>query len=329
MQYYIKNAVLGACYDWYISFENNLTEIEDYYYLYCSKYDFTDSIIPDYSSSFTTNEDFDLIIEGDKVNSYLHVEQLPMFPGGDKARIKFLNENINYPEYARRKGIGGRVFVAFMVEKDGSLTNIEIVRRIGGGCDEEVVRVLNKMPNWKPARQFGEPVRVHFIMPILFRLNNGAPEINDPEFFAGYQLMSKEKYRNAIKYFDKSINNKADQYTDAYANRGICYYHLGEIEQALSDMDTATNLKANISPERAGNAYYNIALEFLKQKKYQQASDIFMKSINLNPSDGEAYYNMAVSHHFLGQSEKACEGWGKAQMLGVGEATSLIKKFCK
>ena len=167
-------------------------------------------------------------------------------------------------------------------------------------------------------------------MPILFRLNNGGiPEINDPEFFEGYQLMSKQKYRNAIKYFDKSINKKADQYIDAYANRGICYYHLGNIIQALSDLDTAISLNANISYERAGNAYYNIALEFLKQKNYPRAIEILTKAINLNPFDGEAYYNMAVSYHFLRQSEKACEEWEKALNLGIGSATEFIEKYCK
>ncbi len=99
------------------------------------------------------------------------VEDQPEFPGGETARQQFLSDNLRYPQMAREAGIQGTVFVTFVVEIDGSVTDVRIVRGIGGGCDEEAMRVVRMMPNWQPGRQRGQPVRVQFVMPIRFRLN--------------------------------------------------------------------------------------------------------------------------------------------------------------
>lgn len=99
------------------------------------------------------------------------VEDQPQFPGGEEARQRFLEENLRYPQMAREAGIQGTVFVTFVVETDGSVTDVQILRGIGGGCDQEAVRVVEMMPRWEPGRQRGQPVRVQFNMPIRFRLN--------------------------------------------------------------------------------------------------------------------------------------------------------------
>ncbi len=99
------------------------------------------------------------------------VEDQPEFPGGEAARQRFLEENLRYPQMAREAGIQGTVFVTFVVETDGSVTDVRILRGIGGGCDEEAIRVVSMMPRWEPGRQRGQPVRVQFNMPIRFRLN--------------------------------------------------------------------------------------------------------------------------------------------------------------
>ncbi|MEZ5195845.1 MAG: energy transducer TonB [Bacteroidales bacterium] len=104
---------------------------------------------------------------------YTEVEKMPEYPGGDDARIKFLVENIKYPAEARKNGVRGTVFVAFIVEKDGEISNVKALKGIGGGCDEEAVRVISMMPNWKPGMQKGKPVRVQFNMPIKFNLDHG------------------------------------------------------------------------------------------------------------------------------------------------------------
>lgn len=86
---------------------------------------------------------------------------------------KLTTSNIRYPAQARRLGIEGRVFVQFVVAKDGSLQNIEVIKGIGSGCDEEAIRVLGISPNWKPAKQRGKPVKQRIVLPIFFKMHKG------------------------------------------------------------------------------------------------------------------------------------------------------------
>ena len=109
--------------------------------------------------------------EAEELQIFTVVESMPTFQGGDAARIKYLNSNIKYPTIARESGIQGRVFVTFVVETDGRVTDVKILRGIGGGCDEEALRVIKNMPKWHPGKQRGKSVRVQFNMPILFKLN--------------------------------------------------------------------------------------------------------------------------------------------------------------
>lgn len=104
---------------------------------------------------------------------YADVDKVPNFPGGEKARLKFLRENIDYPVVAREKGIQGTVYASFVVERDGSVSSIVIIKGIGGGCDEEVVRVMESMPKWTPGEKNGKTVRTRFMMPMNFALGGG------------------------------------------------------------------------------------------------------------------------------------------------------------
>lgn len=98
------------------------------------------------------------------------VEQQPEFPGGLDALRTFLGKNLNYPRMAASSGVSGRVYVSFVVNTDGSLTDIQILKGIGFGCDEEAIRVMQKMPRWKPGKQSGRAVRVKYNLPISFTL---------------------------------------------------------------------------------------------------------------------------------------------------------------
>ena len=98
------------------------------------------------------------------------VESTPEFPGGPAKMMEYIAKNIKYPAMARESGIQGRVFVNFVVEPDGSVSNVKVLRGIGGGCDEEAVRVVESMPKWTPGRQRGKAVRVSFNLPVRFTL---------------------------------------------------------------------------------------------------------------------------------------------------------------
>lgn len=98
------------------------------------------------------------------------VESMPEFPGGEAAMMSFIAKNIKYPGFARESGIQGRVFVNFVVEPSGLVSNVKILRGIGGGCDEEAIRVVQSMPKWTPGKQRGKAVRVSFNLPVRFTL---------------------------------------------------------------------------------------------------------------------------------------------------------------
>ena len=100
------------------------------------------------------------------------VEQKPVFPGGQKALMEFLKSNLVYPKAARDSSIQGRVIVKFTVEKDGSITDVEVVRGVHPALDEEAVRVVSMMPKWKPGTQMGDTVRTKFTLPVLFRFSD-------------------------------------------------------------------------------------------------------------------------------------------------------------
>ena len=98
------------------------------------------------------------------------VEEMPSFPGGEAKLMEYVAKNIKYPQIARETGIQGRVFVGFVVEPDGSISNVKLLRGIGGGCDEEAMRVIKSLPKWKPGKQRGKAVRVSYQIPVFFKL---------------------------------------------------------------------------------------------------------------------------------------------------------------
>lgn len=106
-----------------------------------------------------------------KLKVFTVIESMPKFPEEIENMFKFLAENMKYPETARNNGIQGRVFINFIVEPDGSITNAKVLKGIGGGCDEEALRVVNMMPKWKPGTQHGKPVRVSYNLPVKFTLD--------------------------------------------------------------------------------------------------------------------------------------------------------------
>lgn len=101
---------------------------------------------------------------------YVMVEEMPEFPGGDKAFREFVNNNLRYPQEAIEAGIEGSVFITFTVETDGSISDIKSLRGIGGGCDEEAIRIIEAMPKWIPGKNKGRPVKVQCTIPIEFSM---------------------------------------------------------------------------------------------------------------------------------------------------------------
>jgi len=108
--------------------------------------------------------------ETDETELATTIDVFPRFPGGDEARLYYLRQHIRYPEKALKNKIQGVVVVVFIIETDGSLSNIDVSNRIGGGCEEEAIRVTREMPKWESGKRNGRNVRVMVRMPIVFRI---------------------------------------------------------------------------------------------------------------------------------------------------------------
>jgi len=120
--------------------------------------------------AFISETGTDIPKEDTDVHSISSIEAYPEFPGGEAAFAKYLSRNLRYPELARENGIYGKILVSFIIEKNGDLSNIAILRGIGSGCDEEAIRVLSKSPKWKAGIQNKQNVRVAYTIPIHFKL---------------------------------------------------------------------------------------------------------------------------------------------------------------
>lgn len=108
------------------------------------------------------------VVEETKI--FTVVEQMPMYPGGDAALMGYLRDNIKYPTVAAENGVQGRVVVGFVVERDGSITDVNILRGVDPSLDREAMRVVKSMPRWNPGKQNGSAVRVKYQVPVSFRL---------------------------------------------------------------------------------------------------------------------------------------------------------------
>jgi len=125
-----------------------------------------DTEIPEYEYVPVEEEEEEIV----EASIFIVVESMPEYPGGIKELYKYLGENIKYPTIAKESHITGKVYVNFIVEKDGSISGVKILRGIGGGCDEEAKRIIANMPNWKPGKQRGKAVRVSYNIPVKFTL---------------------------------------------------------------------------------------------------------------------------------------------------------------
>jgi len=159
----------------------------------------------------------------------------PTFPGGDDALLHYLGRNLSYPIEAKEQGIQGTIFITFVVETDGSISNVKVLRGIGGGCDEEALRVVRNMPKWSPGMQRGKYVRVQFNLPIRFLLSDGEiyPKLlseGEAALRLGDCYKAEEIFSNQISSKKKRHITSNDYYNLAMSkiclkdSLGYCYY---------------------------------------------------------------------------------------------------------
>jgi protein TonB len=131
-----------------------------------------DVVIEDEIEIEDTESDEDLeIVEEDDEEVFMVVENMPEFPGGDLGLMKYIQKNVKYPPIAKEYNITGKVYISFVVDKSGSVTNVKVVRGVDKNLDAEAVRVIESLPKYKPGKQRGKAVKVMFTVPINFTLN--------------------------------------------------------------------------------------------------------------------------------------------------------------
>ncbi len=259
------------------------------------------------------------------------VEQMPQFPGGDAARLKYISQNVRYPLEALERGIQGRVFTSFVVNVDGNIIDVKLLRGIGGGCDQEALRVIKNMPKWNPGIQRGKNVKVQFNMPMLFKLDGEIGSIADidAQYSKGNTLMETGNYEKAKDMFSKSIDKKKEMYKEAYLKRGFCKYHLGNPTGAIEDINKAMELKSMFNRDELALLYFEIGNEYFDKKDYQKALEYYSESALLTPDDGNVYFNLGIVNFYLGNKDQACNDLLKAKELGKEEAGKIIEERCK
>ncbi len=123
-----------------------------------------------YSGKGSSTESMEEEVELDQIEVFTIAEEMPSFPGEKGDLEKFIVSNIIYPEDAKENGISGKVFVTFVVNKTGEISDIRILKGIGYGCDEAVIELIESMPKWNPGKQRNKPVSVQYNLPVEFKL---------------------------------------------------------------------------------------------------------------------------------------------------------------
>ena len=142
----------------------------------------------------------------EEVEIFGMVEEMPGFPGGEVKLMEFIAKSINYPKEAIEKGIEGRVFVGFIIDVDGSVTDVKLLRGIGCGCDEEAIRVVKSLPKWRPAKQNGVLIRVPFQLPVNFKLEDKMDkEKGDKKTVNADKVVSENEY-----FYPSSIEGEVE-----------------------------------------------------------------------------------------------------------------------
>lgn len=343
-----QNDTIGACYDWFIAISNNVTEVRKYYHIYCSECNFEDSLMLISNTNELNQQEINsLQLIPDTLENQVAI--LPEFPGGEYERVKYLNENIKYPQRARQRGIQGKVLISFLVEFDGTLSNIKVIESIGGGCDEEAIRLVENMPNWTPGLQNGNPVSVKMNMPIQFKsivLNNfeftypvnhsETIDLIDQLMYPGVDInydrgvknMEQGYYQTASKWFSKSIKREGYGMKQSYANRAVCSYKLGNYEAAFQDIEVAKEFNWEIINKIISSLYLNLGNDAIETNETEKAMTYYTEGFMVNSRDTEVLIQRGKLYLLQNDSINACNDFTTAYHLHSEEAKALLKENC-
>ncbi len=180
---------------------------------------------------------------------------MPSFPGGEVELIRFLQKNIRYPAFARENNITGTVFLTFVVDIDGTITEMKILKGVAedirNDLANEALRVVSQMPQWTPGSQDGNAVKVQYNLPIRFSLKGNRDETAAELYEKGNRLYKDGQYEAALSVYDRSLNKDSININVLF-NRAVCYIKLGKNEEACADFKAAAGLGDKQAEEMLG-----------------------------------------------------------------------------
>jgi TonB family protein len=199
---------------------------------------------------------------GEKTYELFDITKPPAYPGGEQAMLRFLAENIKYPALARENNIQGTVALTFVVDKDGSITDVQIVKDIGGGCGKESVRVVKAMPKWTPGEANGKPVKVRYTLPLRFRLDDDSPEpapvirqLDSATVWEGVRIATEQYFDEKNVKPSFKIKNKKKRAALVAALEGQFQVNVGEDE--IKSLKRAGDLSNYIFQAQQGPAFFS------------------------------------------------------------------------
>jgi TonB family protein len=183
-------------------------------------------------------------IEGQEQQVFMVVESMPEFPGGEKELFHYIMSNLNYPVAAYLNKVEGRGIINFTVEMDGKVSSARSYRPMGYGCDQEAIRVIESMPDWKPGYQRGKPVRVGFNIPVTFAIDPDVKSNMDKAeklYAKAMDEYGKYNYPRTLELLEESLALHP-YHIDALHLKGLALYKSGEYGKACEEWNFANDL---------------------------------------------------------------------------------------
>jgi TonB family protein len=313
--------------------------------------------------------------EKDSLEKNKFIEVSPQFPGGDGALIKCLQKNIHYPERERNNGISGKVTSSFVVDTDGTLTDIHVIKGVSPGLDSEAVRVLSLLPKFIPGTQQGKPVKVKFTLPVSFNLLQGSwGAVSEPTLFdyypGNYEAFEATLYKNMrYPFVAKAKKTEAILSVTCKFNETLKLVAIKVINDIDSDLNSEAIRLLNLTvpfkseikntkffkeeqdifvtftldprhdwnrassstfaDEDKANVSYYKGVDYFEKGDYKTAIEYFSYAVRDYSLHGKAFFNCAVAELKLNDSDRACDDFKRAYLLGELDALKGIKQACK
>jgi TonB family protein len=292
-------------------------------------------------------------------------EGMPQYPGGDAALLKYISEEVLYPEECKKNGIMGIVFVSYVVSRVGGIEDVEVVRSSNELFNQEALRVVKSLTGYKPARQRGKTVPCQFTIPIKFVLTNadaesqaeGAKAIAIAYYNLGAQEFALKNYYVAESLFGQALKNTSNWFYQPFLARGKTYIITNKYDQALADFKSVLKIKPQLFDAHLekGKTYLlqndkSNAIKSLKKSlkidstsvdvlqylgelhysnfEYDLALGYYERLVALDQTQGIIYYYLGICYAKKRDVSHSCEHMSSAFNLGIKDAGLFVQNFC-